>query len=78
MPQAAPQVSRILPIPPPKEALMRKACSCVNPYISAKAATTDCEQLYPLLKSSTAFCILSSILFFRFLFSCKNTKKSIY
>ena len=33
-----------------------------SPYISAKAATTDCEQLYPLLKSSTAFCTLSSIL----------------
>ena len=36
-----------------------------------KAATTDCEQLYPLLKSSTAFCILSSINYFAFLFRTK-------
>ena len=55
----------------PKEAPIRNACSCVNPYISAKAATTDCEQLYPLLKSSTAFCILSSINYFAFLFRTK-------
>ena len=51
--------------------IIRNACSCVNPYISAKAATTDCEQLYPLLKSSTAFCILSSINYFAFLFRTK-------
>ena len=58
-PQAAPQVSRIRPIPPPKDADIFKACSRVKPYLSAKAPTTACEQLKPSLNNSTAFSILS-------------------
>ena len=60
--------------PPPKEALMRKACSCVNPYISAKAATTDCEQLYPLLKAPLLFVFYLPYYFSAFYFHAKIQK----
>ena len=50
----------------PNEADICKACSCVKPYRSAKAATTDCEQLYPSLKYATARAILSSLSFISF------------
>src|SRR3712207_1009634 len=73
MPHAAPHVSRIRPMPPPKAAPIRRACCSVKPYISAKAATTDCEQLYPLLKRATAFSTLSSIFSFMFYFQQHRT-----
>ena len=62
MPQAAPQVCRIRPIPPPKEADMRNAsASSSMPYKSAQAAKTDWLQLKPCLKRSFAFWIRCSI-----------------